>query len=144
DRSRTFVGPAPRSYVAQGHHPASTAGDHSAIDQPIPEPGEKLLAGSGYRLPGNGFAVRRHRSQPDRPGHRTFRPVHVRVLPAGTALEGRPDRLAGDHRCCTAVHQDDAAQGHLRDQPMGRPDADTGHRHCGYRRCFAIGRGAGV
>ena len=33
-----------------------------------------------------------------------LRPVHVRLLPAGTALARGPDRVAGGHRRGTVVH----------------------------------------
>jgi His/Glu/Gln/Arg/opine family amino acid ABC transporter permease subunit len=50
-----------------------------AADQPIPEPGEKLVPGGRYRLSGNGFAVCRHGAQPDRPGDRGHCHHHERV-----------------------------------------------------------------
>jgi general L-amino acid transport system permease protein len=79
DRSGALARPARRPDPAQGDHPAGAAGDHSAADQPVPEPGEELVAGGRYRLPGNGLAVRRYRAQPDRPGHRGDRHHHERV-----------------------------------------------------------------
>lgn len=72
-------GAARRPDLAQGDHSPGVAGDHSTADQPVPEPGEELLAGGRYRLSGNGLVVRRHRAQPDRPGHRGDRHHHERL-----------------------------------------------------------------
>ena len=69
-----------RADPAARGHPAGDARDHSAADQPVPQPHQELVAGGGHRLSGSRAGLRRHGAQPDRPGDRGRSPSPWRSI----------------------------------------------------------------
>src|SRR5690606_35468556 len=85
DGARAGTGPTP----ADDHPAAGAARDHSAADQPIPEPDEELVTGGRDRVPGPGRRGE-HVDEPDRTGDRSDRD------PDGGVPRVQPRHLGAD------------------------------------------------